>query len=59
MESCRRVFNYLEVDDTEVTFADRSSAQPHDVSLPLRTTSSKCICTLSLFYMMLMDSSFL
>lgn len=42
VESCRKVFNYLKADDTEVGFADRSSAQPHDVSLPLRTTSSKC-----------------
>ena len=47
-ESCRKVFNYLGTDDTQVIFADRNSAQPRDVSLPVRTTSSKCPCTLSL-----------
>ena len=50
VESCRKVFNYLKADDTEVIFADRSSAQPHDVSLPLRTTSGKCPNNLSLLH---------
>ena len=45
VESCRKVFNYLGTDDAEVIFADRNSAQPRDVSLPMRTTSSKCPCT--------------
>ena len=46
VKSCSKVFNYLKADDAEMIFADRSSVQPHDVNLPLRTTSSKCQYTL-------------
>ena len=47
VESCRNVFNYMEVDNTDIVFADRSSAQPHDLDPPFSTTSSKCLSTLS------------
>ena len=41
VESCRKVFNFMDADDAEIVFADRSSAQPHDVKLPFRDTSSE------------------
>ena len=47
VESCRNVFNYMKVDNTDIVFADRSSAQPHDLDLPFSTTSSKCLSTLT------------
>lgn len=40
IESCRNFFNYMKVDTTDIIFADRSSAQPHDLDLPFTTTSS-------------------
>ena len=53
VKSCSKVFDYLKADDAEMIFADRSSVQPHDVNLPLRTTSSKCQYTLSLLHVTL------
>ena len=47
VESCRNVFTYMKVDETDTVFADRSSAQPHNLGLPFRTTSSKCLSILS------------
>ncbi len=41
VESCRKVFDYLEMDDEETIFADRGSTQPHDLNLPSRVTGSK------------------
>ena len=44
VESCRKAFSYLRPGDTETVFADRSSTQPRDLSLPLRYTGSKYYC---------------
>lgn len=51
IESCRKSFSHLDAEDPVEVYADRGSAQPHDVGLPQRITSSKCHCTLSLAYM--------
>ena len=47
VESCRSVFNYMKVDDTDTVFADRSTAKPPDLDLPFRSTSSNCLSTLN------------
>ncbi len=41
VESCSKVFDYMNIDGTETIFADRDSTQPHDLNLPSRATSSK------------------
>ena len=41
VESCKSVFNFIKPDNVETVYADRSSAQHHDVDLPVRATSSK------------------
>lgn len=41
VERCRKLFEDLKADDTQVVFADRNDA-PHGLNLRLRTTSSKC-----------------
>ena len=48
VESCRKVFNYMDADDAEIVFADRSNLQPHDVNLPFRDTSSEWLRILTL-----------
>lgn len=41
--SCRKVFNFVAPSDTQTIFGDRSSLEPHDLDLPFRFTSSKCL----------------
>lgn len=44
MESCRKVFNFIPQDDTQTVFAERSTAQHHDLNLPFRATSNDALC---------------
>lgn len=41
VNSCRSVFNFMMKNETQFTFAERDSGVPSDISLPLRTLSSK------------------
>ena len=47
VESCRNVFNYMKVDNTDIVFADRSSAEPPHLDITFSTINSKCLGTLS------------
>ena len=51
VESCRRVFGYIAPNDTESTFADRSSWQPHNMNLPFRITGGECLGNTGLLHM--------
>ena len=51
VESCMKVFNYIEVDDEEFIFAERGSVQLHHLNLPYRVTSSMYIWMPSLLHM--------
>lgn len=44
VQSCRNVFNFVLKDEKQLRFAQRDSGLPADVSLPLRTLSSKTLC---------------
>lgn len=51
MGSCRKVFNYISVDDEEFNFAERGSVQLHHLNLPYRVTSSRYLWIPSLLHM--------
>ena len=39
--SCRNLFQYLNKDDAQITFAERDSGVPYNIPLPLRTYSGE------------------
>ena len=49
VQSCRNLFQWMHKDDRQFEFAQRDSGLPADVSLPLRTLSSKTLAERSTF----------
>lgn len=49
--SCRNVFDYMNTEDVQTLWADRTSVQPHDVDLPFRLPSSECLNVSSLLHL--------
>lgn len=47
VQSCRNVLRFMHKDEKQFSFAQRDSGLPADVTLPLRTLSSKSLAELS------------